>query len=337
MRNGIGCRTIQRCLRSDYGVNALRKSVENYVCRIRRGGGPGTRALRGYSMSKALPLPKTSILKRPAASFHLAPPMDDGATDAAEGSIIAKRNCFQGFDLLSHTDAICLMMRDGMGYRAIRTRLRNEHGIDVAAKSVQNYVLRLNRGNAAAIRARWRLARGKPRGNLSEHGDAIRALVHSGLSATAIWTRLRAERGVDVSYSSFANYVRQFKRGLVKRSFSCAELLEHEDDIRALVASGLGYRSIRTRLRLEYGVFVSPSTMAACVARLLRSSFATLPPSLMDYEEVIRAHLEHGLGARAITKRLRAEHGVDVSCRTMQIYYHSWWARLLTNTVKSTF
>lgn len=44
------------------------------------------------------------------------------------------------------------MLVDCMGYRAILT-FRAEHGVDVSARTVQNYVLRLRRGDAPATRA----------------------------------------------------------------------------------------------------------------------------------------------------------------------------------------
>ena len=63
--------------------------------------------------TKPPPLSKKSMLKRvDTASLLVAPPMDDGAIDAGEGSIIAK-SCFQGVDLLAHEAAIRAMMRDG--------------------------------------------------------------------------------------------------------------------------------------------------------------------------------------------------------------------------------
>ena len=116
VNDGKGYNAIRTWLRSAHSGDAATKAVQNYVQRIRSGG--GVRAIRGL-------------------------PGSDGDECAIVSSVA---------ELLPHDASIRAMLKKGLGCIAIRTQLRLQHGVDVPKKTIENYVMRIQSDTARTMR-----------------------------------------------------------------------------------------------------------------------------------------------------------------------------------------
>ena len=207
------------------------------------------------------------------------------------------------------------LVAEGLGYKAMATRIRKDKGLEVPKKTIENMRNRLVKANA------MRKVKREPflsATELRQYRSYLKELHEAGTGYRAMATRLYKEKGVRAPWWTIQALQREF-RNAAGQAIGQKELSKYTDYLTKLVKAGVGYRAMTTRLRGDKGILASANAMKHVRQRLVeRDAKAIGGAGLVKYADYLRTLVDAKLGYRAMTTRLYKDHGVRASLPAMQ-------------------